>query len=269
MEGSSFGQWLERKFQILAQRGDEADSAICYLGYTLWELWKMRNAYVFNDYKPNPAFCIQRINLAFQEGKPGVITSPETSEIHPLTKRSYQWRRPPRGFQKCNTDAGLNNHKNKAMGSMIFRNDKGDITFGSTSRFFTSKPLIAEALALRAASLAAANMKMEKILFESDNLQLIEACLRRKTMGAIQNIVEDILTWKKDFPTWGFTWTGRSENHSAHVLSNLALHDSLNPQRRWNPPQELWSALVRDKQLSQEYIIKDSGRHEGDRTGIG
>ncbi|XP_057419095.1 uncharacterized protein LOC130713340 [Lotus japonicus] len=151
------------------------------------------------------------------------------------------------------------------MGSVLFRDERGDLTFGATKRFFTTKPILAEALALREAVLTASNMQIGKIIFESDNLQLVEACLRRKTVGVIQNIVEDILTWKRNFPNWGFTWTGRSGNQSAHALARLALHNSLPPSWFWKPPDDLRAALSLDKQRSQVYRVRGRAVQDGRR----
>lgn len=224
----------------------------------------MRNEAVFRGKRPSPTFCLQKIQIAFRESRLETpIPDQGITGTRPSVKRTYQWRRPPPGFLKCNSDAGLNMQQHKAMASYMFRDERGDLTCGYTKRLYTLKSLIAEALALREAALMAANLKMEKILFESDNLQLIEVCLRRRQVGSIKHIIEDIFTWKAEYPNWGFTWTGRSGNHSAHTLANLALHGKLPSSWFWNPPNELRSALSRDKQHSQEYRIRRRTDQDG------
>lgn len=253
---NSFTRWFENKIQELSHLGERTEAAIDYVGYTLWEIWKMRNEQCFRGHKPNPFTCIKKINLAHAETtKSGNATHVARGNGLRI-KRKHTWRKPPRGYVKCNTDAAMNLQNNRAMGSCLIRDEKGDVNFGSTKLYYTSKPLLAEALALREAALSAANMNWTNILFESDNQQLIEACLRRKQVGLIKNIVQDILAWKEYFPNWGFTWTGRDGNVSAHTIAHLALHGNLPSQWLWNPPPDLRRALVKDKQDSQGYLTR-------------
>lgn len=160
-----FTAWLEGRFQALAQRGEGVEEAAAYLSLSLWEIWKMRNEAVFRGIRPSPTFCLQKIQIALRESRSETpIPDQGITGTRPSVKRTYQWRRPPPGFLKCNSDAGLNMQQHKAMASYLLRDERGDLTCGYNKRLYTSKPLIAEALALREATLMAANMKMEKVL---------------------------------------------------------------------------------------------------------
>lgn len=77
---------------------------------------------------------------------------------------------------KINIDASFNVHSNKACAGVIARDFKGNILFGITKKLPTTSPLLIEALALREAVAVASSFRVTKVLFENDNLNLINAC---------------------------------------------------------------------------------------------
>lgn len=77
---------------------------------------------------------------------------------------------------KINSDASFTQHNSKVFGCYIVRNRDGIMVAGGTYRGFAISPLVAEALVLRDAVIFANNLHLNKIIVESNNLQLIQAC---------------------------------------------------------------------------------------------
>jgi len=68
-----------------------------------------------------------------------------------------------------------------------------------------SCPIVAEALAMREAVTMAANFSITKVIFESDNLDLVQACRGRKQVGIIHGIIKDIAAQITHLEEYRFT----------------------------------------------------------------
>ncbi|KAJ1388002.1 Reverse transcriptase-like [Sesbania bispinosa] len=66
-------------------------------------------------------------------------------------------------------------------------------------------PLAAKALAIREAAMLAYNLNWERVIFESDNLPLIEACRGERRIAEIELILLDIQTLVVGLVVSGFT----------------------------------------------------------------
>lgn len=124
------------------------------------------------------------------------------------------WRPPPLGHLKVNSDASfMQQHRGKVNGGYVFRDHEGNFITGNTYSGLACSPLVAEALVLRDALVYADNLRIEKILVESDNLQLVQAFRGEKEYrSTIINLVQDISRLRSKFISCGFTWIGRDRN---------------------------------------------------------
>ncbi|XP_057452995.1 uncharacterized protein LOC130744850 [Lotus japonicus] len=153
-----------------------------------------------------------------------------------LTIDQYRgWRRPERGVIKCNVDASFSPQTRNSAGGIVFRDDIGEVSGGAAKILYANSALGAEALILREATLMAANMDMQRVTFESDNKQVIEACTGRNLKGEIEQIIRDIRNWKINFPSWSFIWIPRTGNQSAHSIADLKKQRNLPPNWIWSP----------------------------------
>ncbi|XP_057425555.1 uncharacterized protein LOC130718917 [Lotus japonicus] len=248
--------WLEAKLSQLSNLESGSEQLISYLGFLLWGVWKMRNNGTFRGERPNPVLCL---NLAVEASKEFLLET--TTEFLPISgghvnRGIRHWTRPPLGFLKCNTDAGFLRVGNKAAGGYIFKDDKGCFVWGNHRQLHAASALAAEALILREAVFAAMNLNMDRVVFEADNLGLIEACREQREKGEILAIVKDIRKCKLDFPNWIFSWTRREGNECAHVLARLALCRSIPPHWCAHLPQELSTTINRDMVAS---AMRESG----------
>lgn len=157
---------------------------------------------------------------------------------------SARWRPPNVDVVKVNTDASFNRHSNIACVGVIARDFKGHILFGITKKFPATSPLLAEALALREAVAVASNFGVTRVLFENDNLNLINACRGEDKWGEIQTIIQDISLYKTHFQKVGFTWVEIRGNAVAHQLAHLAMTNSLPLHWRWSTPPSLQDLIA-------------------------
>ncbi|MED6167803.1 hypothetical protein PIB30_006083 [Stylosanthes scabra] len=73
------------------------------------------------------------------------------------------------------------------------------------------------------------NLQVEKILFESDCMKLIQAIKSQDHIAEIEAYLEDIGELKKELPESGFLWVPRESNLFAHEAARLAAIGELNP----------------------------------------
>lgn len=68
---------------------------------------------------------------------------------------------------------------------MVCRDERGRVLTLVVARIYDPSPLVAEAVSLREAFLVGKNLHLQKVIFESDNLTLIEACRGEKVIREI------------------------------------------------------------------------------------
>lgn len=106
---------------------------------------------------------------------------------------------------------------------------------------------MAESLALRDGILLASSLNLERVVLESDNLEVVQACRKEIQRGEIRAIVEDISQIKQNFVECGFTWTDRQGNGLAHHVAAMAKENLLPPNWTYNITNSVNVILQKDK----------------------
>lgn len=170
---------------------------------------------------------------------------------------------PPRlDIIKINTDAGFDHRLAVGSAGIVARDYKGELVCGFTKRFPATNPLIAEALALREAVAIAVNLRIPKVLFESDCLVLVSACRKESKSGMIMNIVQDILLMAAGLDWYGFTWTAKEGKSVAHQIAKLNLRNLLPVHWCWSMPLTLKECFLRDQLNLRPGLPPTWGSHE-------
>lgn len=203
---NSLIHWLSDWLKEIGKFPEEKELSIIKVLCTLWMIWKSRNAYVHQGQKPNPlATVILTSN----------IINDYSSQIHPAetvltaqrrnTQLNQKWRPPLQSITKINVDSTFSKLTGVCFAGAIARNSEGDVVSGNTSFNRATSCFVAEALALRDAASLANNLGITNVVFESDCLDLIKACRGEIVKNQIQNILNDIWSFKQNFVTCGFT----------------------------------------------------------------
>lgn len=156
------------------------------------------------------------------------------------------WSPPCNNWVKFNSDAQFDLGSGKGYSGVVARNEKGVVIAGSTSSLFASSLLVAEALAIRAAAILASSLHCPCVVFESDSLNLIDACNEKRTIGEINVIVNDIHLIMANFTSCAFNWSNRNGNRAADCLAKLASSRDLPYEWISAPPLLLRSILQQD-----------------------
>lgn len=98
---------------------------------------------------------------------------------------------PLAGGHQINTSSTFSKLIGFCFAGIIARDSVGNIVSGLTSKHRALNSLTAKALALRDAVSLAVNMRIDRVVFESDCLDLIKACRGDIDKGQINHVLKD------------------------------------------------------------------------------
>ncbi|CAG7907135.1 unnamed protein product, partial [Brassica rapa] len=195
------------------------------LPWICWSIWKARNILIFENRTLSPVETAtngirlaREWNLAqpVKEGKNPSRTSIPTGEH----RSNAELQASP----ICKSDAAWNNQTKKAGLAWIINGpDNKRITQGIEVKEYVFSPLIAEALALRAAISTAVNLDLSGLRVFSDNITLIRAINNDMQAKEIYGIVNDIQRIASAFVAISFSHLNRKNNVEADCLAKQAL----------------------------------------------
>lgn len=132
-----------------------------------------------------------------------------------------RWRPPQINNIKINSDAAYSQRKGKGAIGIVIRDYEGTCLTVVTKTISASSPLVAEAMGIREAMLLTSNLFISSAVFESDNLNVIEACRGNLQREEIRSILLDIKALRNHFQRCGFPWTPREGNEVAHCIAKM------------------------------------------------
>lgn len=217
------------------------------LGCTLWIIWKERCKSAFDATIPSPRGVLIQIKAMLAElAMLTPIQAQGTSQREGRLHAMVSWKAPPEGTVKINVDASWHKDMSFCATGLIARDSRAVFVAGDCRRLRGPSPVIAEALALREGIVTAHNLGLDRIILESDCLNLVEACKGGKQVGEAKVIVEDILKLQVTFQSCSFSWCSRNWNKAAHLTANACLHNTLAAGWTFHPPMPIALALSED-----------------------
>ncbi|KAL4271646.1 hypothetical protein GQ457_13G013030 [Hibiscus cannabinus] len=143
----SFDQWWQ-DIRAMFPVGDPF-SYDSLMAWTVWGIWKARNAWIFEGSRENLIHIWNCIFKEFGEFQHHHVLNRSNSS--PSRDPSI-WSPPPPNFIKVNCDASFNSSRKLAGIAAIARNCHGDIVDGINAQVHSSSAFVAECLALRLGS---------------------------------------------------------------------------------------------------------------------
>ena len=207
-------------------------------------IWKGKNKFTFQQEQLNPYLTINiasgLVKEFFEQAQTPHSGRSESTSI------SKCWRPLLFNRLKCNVDATFLADSNVGTIAAIIRDRSGTLIIAYARKICYSSSLVAKSLAVREGFQLANSYLCDSIVLESDNSQIIEACISGKALGEIAIILDDIKTLKELFSFYALTWTPRQGNQVAHHVAQLALAGTRNEDWLISKPQSLVQMLKAD-----------------------
>ncbi|XP_021631810.1 uncharacterized protein LOC110629204 [Manihot esculenta] len=231
LSSTMMDKWTE-VCNALSQESD-SDSLIQLFAFLLWQIWKDRNAFTFNNMS-KPAE--ESVSLAiksrddFREATSNHPLPSHQSEMDQqllIHQSQLSWQPPPLGFVKLNFDAAWDKNSNSGATAVIVRDPSGSvIDWCCRSWVSISDPLQLESIACREALLFAKSRGFSHSIIEGDSLITVQACRGNPAPLSIQDIISDSLDIAKFFQSISFSWVRRTHNQASHLLCKKFIRDS-------------------------------------------
>lgn len=184
--------------------------------WIMWTIWKVRNELIFQKKATSPEETLLRAIVVAREW---------LNEQIPVAHAPSKLIRALPTYERClkvQSDAAWRTETSVAGLAWTIHNEEGPISFASHCLYVAS-PLIAEALALREAVTMCGSLNRQRIHFESDSRQLIQAITGGIIPPEIYGLVADILNLCSSFDAVYFSWIPRGKNFISDSVAKSAL----------------------------------------------
>ncbi|KAL4379350.1 hypothetical protein GQ457_02G009300 [Hibiscus cannabinus] len=221
-----FGKWW-KKLSSLNKDGVFSDG-LNLLAILCWNIWKSRNSFVFSSLMESPIEVWNRAFEAYEEFSPLLnsnLTQQSFSLPQDLSNSASQfWTKPPLGVLKVNCDAAFDRSIGSAAIACVVRDDSGCIIKGEICSFPSRSVSAAEAIAIRKGVLMAISEGWEKVIFESDNIGVINGINSgMQCAWESSSVVKDILSSIALHPFFSFQFVKRECNLVADWFAKACL----------------------------------------------
>lgn len=154
------------------------------------------------------------------------LTANFVSSFNPkATIKVEGWLKPPPGFVKLNVDAAFNQDLLLGAAGAVLRDPSGNFIAAANWKIdMCADALSAEAMALRWCLSLAQTVGCNKLIINSDNLEVVETMKNGgRSMGIATAIFDDCYNLACEFPRTVFEHCNRLVNGVAHELARMAM----------------------------------------------
>ncbi|XP_004305134.1 PREDICTED: uncharacterized protein LOC101315365 [Fragaria vesca subsp. vesca] len=243
------------------------------VAFLLWEIWKARNAFVYEAATIDPSLIARKANLAAAEfitcknhkvisnsmpvshlhsrqsqsnhpnhGRTSISLSPTVSNVTEI------WSPPPPGHFKINCDAAWIESSKLTGISALARDCHGTLFDGATLLCRAGSVLEAEAAAAVVAIEVAKRLPPSPIILESDSKALVDQINNSKfpcnwKIAPVVTMIQNSITSN---PRLAWFWISRKANSAADLVASLVVRKKCPEVWIDRPPSSLVFVLSRD-----------------------
>jgi hypothetical protein len=204
--------------------GRASDLQATTLTVGFWHIWEARNEARNSDVKPDPCRTRRKI-LAYIDLIKQNLFKPVSEHRCASISAATTWTPPPPDTVLVSSDAAIFKEAGCRGAGVILRDHHGAFVVGCRQHVVgLSSPELAEAVALRRAVQLARDEGMDKVIFETDCLSLVQR-LNSSTMdrSAVGMLVAEIKASGRGFMSISFRHVKRVFNQAAHLLAKSSL----------------------------------------------
>ncbi|KAL4340570.1 hypothetical protein GQ457_08G000230 [Hibiscus cannabinus] len=214
-----------------------------FFASTLWQIWKNRNAWVFNGTMSNVADTVIRSLTWARYYAECTFKAPSS---HSPIRKSTHWQRPERGWVSLCTDGAVSATSGIGSVSGVFRKDDGSWFYGFNKSIGIMQPLQAELWGLFIGIQIAWDIGLKKLLIQSDSKEAIKLLNAKDAASNNCALVRSIARLRNLRWETSIQWIPRTGNEPADMLAKFNNLPCYNTTCFAQPPERLWPLLDRD-----------------------
>lgn len=252
---NEFRDWFDKIIANFLKMGEAGHSLISLFFYFLWSIWLERNNQIFEGRKVDPGRVISNAVEYANEFYSMNSNNENPNSRHPTSEQHTRWQPPPDDYIKINVDAATNLNLKKGAISAVVRDQYGVLLTGTARFVACTVPMEAEALAVLNALYMAESLGVDRVVVETDNLEVQDACYSPCPPWRISSFVHKIKLILSAHPHFSVSWSRRSANKVADLVAKMALKNTLPLSWTWLVPVKIRAAILEDNIVCQSSIL--------------
>ncbi|GAU20068.1 hypothetical protein TSUD_381600 [Trifolium subterraneum] len=209
-------------------------------------IWRARNECIWENKQANP---VASCRLAFDLIRDFNWCHNMLNADH-MPTHVHTWEKPPVNWLKCNVDGAIFMTEGKFGIGICFRDSSGSFVQAHTMTFpFEVTAVECEATAMKLALALALSNGFERVLFESDCQQVVNALrndyLYANELGTLLSTCNSLLISNVDY---NVAYVRRQANRVAHNLARTSLFQSSPNVHHYFPPSCISSIILNEMQ---------------------
>lgn len=199
----------------------DKESCSIFVATLLYVMWNKRNEVVFSS-KEGLGSSIVILNRLVEEA----ITTKAQDHVILIQQTSENWKPPPFGLLKVNTDASFLD--SKAAGAFVIRDSQGKVVRLCSHLWNCSNAHEAEVRTLEWASKMLEEENLVDLMWSSDDLRLVKEISKKEEPSAwnARGLIIQIRQRFYHF-NWPLNWNHRSSNGLADWVAKLSLRNNV------------------------------------------
>ncbi|GLT81967.1 hypothetical protein SLE2022_003880 [Rubroshorea leprosula] len=215
----NFEEWLRKNAQAQMSSGAPSQNWSTLFLFTIWVIWKSRNALIFNNKKTPPHVLFQQASSLVRDTNLVLATNILSS---PRVPRWVRWFPPDFPFFKLNTDGAMNHSTGQASAGGLIRDHGGRWIHGFAINIGPQSSYMAEMWGCHAGLRLALELGISHLVLEMDSLLAVQLIQARKVGdGPASVLLLDIFHLASSFEVCTIQHTLREENSAADFMASV------------------------------------------------
>ncbi|VYS68270.1 unnamed protein product [Arabidopsis thaliana] len=208
--------------------------------WTLWRIWKSRNLLVYQRQSNTWETDAQKATSDAFDWIPNQRSFNDTSKITHLGLSKDGWRKPKKGYKKCNYDSSYKQNGEDVNAGWILRDEEGYYIEAAQSKAQTCNTVLeAELLALLMAMQHMWIRGHRHLIFEGDNSKIPKLITGETRNFTLHNLIQEIRVWQQRFTNVKIQWTPRQGNKAGDCLAKNRRYNDVAFSNHFHVPRVL------------------------------
>jgi len=208
--------------------------------WTLWRIWKSRNLLVYQRQSNTWETDAQKATSDAFDWIPNQRSFNDTSKITHLGLIKDGWRKPKKGYKKCNYDSSYKQNGEDVNAGWILCDEEGYYIEAAQSKAQTCNTVLeAELQALLMAMQHMWIRGHRHLIFEGDNSKIPKLITGETRNFTLHNLIQEIRVWQQRFTNVKIQWTPRQGNKAGDCLAKNRRYNDVAFSNHFHVPRVL------------------------------